>query len=58
MKCQISWIIVIFYTYKNPKASDNNTRFVTESQTRQDGSIQTVKHDQATGFTIISSKDA
>ena len=47
-----------FYTYKNPKASDKNTRFVTETQTRQDGSIQTVKHDRATGFTIISSNDA
>lgn len=47
-----------FYTYKNPKASDKNTRYVTETQTRQDGSIQTVKHDRATGFTIISSKDA
>ena len=47
-----------FYTYKNPKASDKNTRFVTETQTRQDGLIQTVKHDRATGFTIISSKDA
>lgn len=47
-----------FYTYKNPKASDKNTRFVTETHTRQDGSIQTVKHDRAIGFTIISSKDA
>ena len=40
------------------KQYDKNTRFVTETQTRQDGSIQTVKHDRATGFTIISSKDA
>ena len=47
-----------FYTYKNPKASDKNTRFVTETQTRQDGSIQNIKHDRATGFTTISSKDA
>ena len=47
-----------FYTYKNPKASDKNTRFVTETQTRQYGSIQTVKHDRATCFTLISSKDA
>ena len=47
-----------FYTYKKLDASDKNTRFVTDSQTRQDGSIQTVKHDRATGFTIISSKDA
>lgn len=47
-----------FYTYKNSKFTDKNTRFVTETQTRQDGSIQTVKHDRATGFTIISSNDA
>ncbi len=47
-----------FYTYKNSKSTDKNTRFVTETQTRQDGSIQTVKHDRATGFTIISSNDA
>ena len=47
-----------FYTYKNPKSTDENTRFVSETQTRQDGSIQNVKHDRATGFTIISSKDA
>ena len=40
------------------KQYDKNARFVTETQTRQDGSIQTVKHDRATGFTIFSSKDA
>ena len=47
-----------FYTYKNPNASDKTTRYVTETQTRQDGSIQIITHDRATGFTIISSKDA
>ena len=47
-----------FYTYKNPKSTDENTRFYTESQTMPDGSKLNVKHDKASGFSIISYEDA
>ena len=48
-----------FYNYKDPKATDKNTRYIKESHVMEDGSTQTITHDVATGFSIITSnKDA
>ena len=39
-----------FYTYKNPKASDKNTRFVTESQTRHGNQFSCKTEQSLEGF--------
>lgn len=43
-----------FYRYHDSKDSDSNRRFVKETYDMPDGSKQTVTHDVATGFSIIS----
>lgn len=47
-----------FYNYKNPKANDENSRYVTEIQTMPDGSKRKIKKDLASGISIISVMDA
>ena len=47
-----------FYNYKDSKSNDENSRYVTEVQTMPDGSKREIKHDAATGFSIISYQDA
>ena len=47
-----------FYNYKAPKANDENSRCVTEVQTMPDGSHRSIKRDVASGFSIITYKNA
>lgn len=47
-----------FYNYKGPKANDENSRYVTEVQTMPDGSHCSIKRDVASGFSIITNKNA
>ena len=47
-----------FYNYKDPKANDEKSHCVTEVQTMLDGSQRNFKRDVASGFSIITYKNA
>ncbi len=46
------------YIQGNNYYTSKNNRFVTETYDRDDGSKIDVKHDRASGFSVISLKDA
>ena len=47
-----------FYEYKDPKATDKTNRYSTEEQTMSDGTKFKIKHDAATGFSVLSCEEA
>ena len=47
-----------FYNYKDSKANDKNSRYINEVQTMPDGSKCNIKRDVASGFSVITYKDA
>ncbi len=47
-----------FYNYKDSKANDANSRYITEVQTLSDGTKCNIKRDVTSGFSVISCKDA
>ena len=47
-----------FYTYKDPSSSDKNSRYISEKEILSDGSELTTTRDVATGFSLITNKDA
>ena len=47
-----------FYNYTDSKANDENSRYVTEVQSMPNGSKCNIKRDAASGFSIISYKNA
>ncbi len=46
------------YNYKNSKANEATSRYITEVQTMADGTKRNIQRDVASGFSIISYKDA
>ena len=47
-----------FYRYHDSEASDSNRRYIKETYDMPDGSKQTVTRDVASGFSIVTTKEA